>query len=65
MADRQLKLPLNARPVTRIVPARLDPAKRPMLAKGNNEAVGATAPKPPALVVQVISGAPRPQSNTK
>jgi hypothetical protein len=65
MADRQLKLPLNAKPVTRVVPPRLGAAKRPMLAKGNNETAGAAAAKPPALVVRVISGAPRPQSETK
>lgn len=65
MADRQLKLPLNAKPVTRIVPARLDAAKRPMLATGNNETAGGAAAKPPILATRVISGAPRPQRQPK
>lgn len=64
MADRQLKLPLNAKPVKRVVPSRLG-TKRPMLATGNNETAGGAVVKPPALVVKVISGAPRPKRESK
>lgn len=64
MADRQLKLPLNAKPVTRVVPSRLG-AKRPMLATGNNETAGGAVGEPPALVVKVIPGAPRPKRESK
>jgi hypothetical protein len=65
MADRQLKLPLNAKPVTRVVPARLGAAKRTMPAQGNKEATGAAAARPPILVVRVISGAPLHQGESK
>jgi hypothetical protein len=64
MADRQLKLPLNAKPVTRIVPARLDAAKRPMLATGNKETAGGAAARTPLLVVGVVPGAPARQSES-
>lgn len=65
MMDRQLKLPLKAKPVTRIVPPRLGVAKRPTPGSGNNETAGATTAKPPVLAVRVISGAPRPLRQPK
>ena len=64
MADRQLKLPFSTKPVTRIVPAQLVPAQRPMLATGNKETAGGAAARPPVLVVGVISGAPDRQSKS-
>jgi hypothetical protein len=64
MADRQLKLPFSARPVTRVVPARLVAAQRPMLATGNKEAAGGAVARPPVLVVGVISGAPTHQGKS-
>jgi hypothetical protein len=59
MADRQLKLPFSAKPVTRIVPARLGAAAQPSLfMSGSKGTVGSVEARHPALVAGVSSGAP-------
>ena len=60
MTDRQMKLPFSAKPVTRIVPARLGAAVRP---PGNKESAGIEA-RHPALVAGVSSRPPA-QSESK
>jgi hypothetical protein len=59
MADRQLKLPFSAKPVIRIVPARLGAAAKPPLGmSGNKGTAGSVAARRAALVAELFSGAP-------
>jgi hypothetical protein len=59
MTDRQMKLPFNAKPVTRVVPARLGAAaKPPLFMLGNKGTTGGIEARHPALVAGILSGAP-------